>query len=270
MGMDCLRKIGKYAAIPAAAISLYLAEPIYTNSESAAHTREWNAYVTGLEEPFSPEDRLGIERFERKFAFESNQAELSWKVISPYVKRYKRLAREFGIPLYMGLGQAAAENSDYKAIAKRAEKLGISFDDAYRSMRSKAGAKGALMVRKLVAEKIGDLIVHKLKDDRENPEEVTRTGFKYLRSLKEEFGSWGPAYTAYWMGPTAMRKKGVNKEYFYKIAALAHIFEDPDEHGVTLKDRKIEYSPWKPKDQKAQKGKPAPRKNVPVRTAYRK
>src|SRR4030042_1973605 len=121
MGMDCLRKIGKYALAPAAFyVGLSLAEPAYTDNMSAAQAGERQVhYAKGLED-HSSEEEMEIERLERRFALETNQAALSWRVISPYAEGYKRIAREFGMDPYMTLGQAAVANSSLKALMKRA------------------------------------------------------------------------------------------------------------------------------------------------------
>jgi len=284
MGMDYLRKIGKYTAPFALALRLSLVEPAYAAADIPAWAEKGCREINTIEElvdKLSPQEKVELSRYERRFASrKSREAETSWWVVSPYVKDYEEAAKDFGIPPKLAVAQAAVENSDYKRILKESEKRNITPDKAYLSLESTAKAKGPFMIKKRTAQGEADMVVSGILDKRTDPVEAARGAMKYLTGLMEEFGSNLLGLAAYNTGPDALRKHGINRKYYLKILALGNIYNNPHKYGIRLQDRQKDSEftpPWSRKAMKRplQKGKQVPQNKVPRKSlqyqvAYKK
>jgi soluble lytic murein transglycosylase-like protein len=296
MGMDYLREIGKRVILPIAIYkTLMFCEPNMdcyaankstqpavqiVRPESERGYREINT-IEELVNKLSPQEKAELERYERRFASKkSREAETAYWVFSPYIRDYEEAAKDFGLDPKLVVGQAAVENSNYKMILATSKRKGITPDQAYLSMESKAKAKGPFMIKKRTAQYEADMVVSKDIDYRTNPAEAARGAMKYLTGLMEEFGSIFLGLAAYNTGAGALRKHGVNRKYYLKTLALGLIYKNPEKYGITLQGREKGEDftpPWIRKAMKRslQKGKQAVQKNVPCKSvpyqvAYKK
>jgi hypothetical protein len=122
---------------------------------------------------------------------------------------------------------------------------------------SSAGARGFWQFMK-GASRDYNLEVNGEVDERYHLEKSTRAAAKYLRDLKNQFGSWINAAAAYNMGPGNMRKNmrnqgedsffdmNLNSEtsrYVFRLVAIKEIMSDPSQYGFYL-DNDDKYEPW--------------------------
>jgi len=114
-----------------------------------------------------------------------------------------------------------------------------------RNVTSSANAKGFWQFRKLAAKEM-KLEVNDEVDERYHVEKATRAAAKYLKKLRNRFGSWTNAAAAYNVGPTAFSrirdKQGefafydlnMNSEtsrYVFRLMAIKEIMTNPERFG---------------------------------------
>ncbi len=129
-------------------------------------------------------------------------------------------------------------------------------ESGLRNLRSSAGAKGYWQFMKAAAKDFG-LEVNREVDERYHLEKSTRAACKYIKQLKERFGSWVNAAAAYNMGPTNFSKQlkaQKEKSYFdlnlgeetsryvFRLVAMKEILNSPESFGFYV-DVDQEYEP---------------------------
>ena len=123
-------------------------------------------------------------------------------------------------------------------------------------VHSRAGAKGYWQFMTRTARRSG-LRKDRMVDERLNFEQSTAAALKYLRHLKDMFGSWALAMAAYNCGETRLKReiKQQRREdyyrlnlpieterYVFRIAAIKIIMENPKHYGFSLPMERI-YQP---------------------------
>ncbi|MEL6656351.1 MAG: transglycosylase SLT domain-containing protein [Bacteroidota bacterium] len=121
-------------------------------------------------------------------------------------------------------------------------------ESALRNAVSPAGAKGIWQFMKGTGTEYG-LEINSEVDERYHLEKSTRAAAKYLRSLRQRFGSWANAAAAYNMGGGNMSKRlrvqeadnyfelNLNEEtsrYYFRLVAIKNILENPRAFGFYL------------------------------------
>ena len=129
-------------------------------------------------------------------------------------------------------------------------------ESALRNAVSPAGAKGIWQFMKGTGTEYG-LEINSEVDERYHLEKSTRAAAKYLRSLRQRFGSWANAAAAYNMGGGNMSKRlriqeadnyfelNLNEEtsrYYFRLVAIKNILENPRAFGFYL-DKEDYYKP---------------------------
>ncbi len=129
-------------------------------------------------------------------------------------------------------------------------------ESALRNAVSPAGAKGIWQFMKGTGNEYG-LEINSEVDERYHLEKSTRAAAKYLRSLRQRFGSWANAAAAYNMGGGNMNKRlreqeadnyfelNLNEEtsrYYFRLVAIKNILENPRAFGFYL-DKEDYYKP---------------------------
>jgi len=129
-------------------------------------------------------------------------------------------------------------------------------ESALRHVTSPAGARGFWQFMRGTGGEYG-LEINSEVDERYHLEKSTRAAAKYLRSLRERFGSWANAAAAYNMGGGNMNKRlreqeaenyfelNLNEEtsrYYFRLVAIKYIMENPRAYGFYL-DEKDYYPP---------------------------
>lgn len=127
-------------------------------------------------------------------------------------------------------------------------------ESALRNAVSPAGAKGIWQFMKGTGTDYG-LEINDEVDERYHLEKSTHAAAKYLKSLRERFGSWANAAAAYNMGGGNMNKHlreqasdnyfdlNLNEEtsrYYFRLVAIKEIMENPREFGFYV-DREDYY-----------------------------
>jgi hypothetical protein len=148
----------------------------------------------------------------------------------------EQILREEGVP----------EDLKYLAVA----------ESALRNAVSPAGAKGIWQFMKGTGIEYG-LEINSEVDERYHLEKSTRAAARFLKSLRNRFGSWANAAGAYNMGSGNMNKHlreqradsyydlNLNQEtarYMFRLVAIKEIMENPREFGFYL-DREDYYPP---------------------------
>lgn len=125
-----------------------------------------------------------------------------------------------------------------------------------RNVSSHANAKGFWQFRKLAAKEMG-LEVNDEVDERYHVEKATRAAAKYLKKLRNRFGSWTNAAAAYNVGPTnfsSLRKRqgafsfydmNINIEtsrYLFRLMAIKEIMTQPEKFGFYVEPHQL-YPP---------------------------
>ena len=123
-------------------------------------------------------------------------------------------------------------------------------------IRSRKGALGTWQFMPYTARSHG-LRKDRAMDERRNFERSTEAALKYLKTLKEMFGSWTLAMAAYNCGESRLKKeikrqKANNyyklnlpletERYIFRIATAKLIMEDPGGYGYSLPEER-EYKP---------------------------
>ena len=123
-------------------------------------------------------------------------------------------------------------------------------------VRSRAGAKGYWQFMTRTARRNG-LRKDRMVDDRLNFERSTAAALKYLRRLKNMFGSWTLAMAAYNCGDTRLKREIKQQRikdyyrlnlpieterYIFRIAAIKIIMEDAKRYGFNLPPERM-YHP---------------------------
>ena len=121
-------------------------------------------------------------------------------------------------------------------------------ESALRNAVSPAGAKGIWQFMKGTGNEYG-LEINSEVDERYHLEKSTRAAAKYLKSLRNRFGSWANAAAAYNMGGGNMNKHlreqqaesyfdlNLNEEtsrYYFRLVAIKNILENPRAFGFYL------------------------------------
>ena len=121
-------------------------------------------------------------------------------------------------------------------------------ESGLRNARSGADACGFWQFRKLAAKEYG-LEVNDQVDERYHVEKATVAACKYIKWLKNKFGSWTDAAAAYNVGPTNYKSEmatqreqhyydmNLNEEtgrYVFRLVALKEIMKNPESFGYYL------------------------------------
>jgi hypothetical protein len=192
-------------------------------------------------ESLPPDNEDALERLDREILVNSywhSNTALSLKLANRYFPTIERILKEQGVP----------EDFKYLAVA----------ESGLRNVTSPAQAKGFWQFRKLAAEEF-DLEVNSEVDERYHLEKSTKAAAKYIKQLKERFGSWTDAAAAYNIGPTNYQRilndQGQNNyfdlnlnpetsRYVFRLMAIKTLFESPEHFGFYL-DKNELYKPFK-------------------------
>lgn len=147
-----------------------------------------------------------------------------------YFPTMERILREEGVP------------TDLKYLAVAESDL--------RNAVSPAGARGLWQFMKGTGKEYG-LEINEEVDERYHLEKATRAAAKYLRSLRNRFGSWGLAAAAYNMGGGNLNRRlqdqraetyfdlNLNQEtarYYFRLVAIKHLIENPRSYGFYMEE----------------------------------
>ena len=150
------------------------------------------------------------------------------KLANRYFPRIEKILKRNGIP----------DDFKYLAVA----------ESGLRNVVSKAGATGFWQLMKPVAKELG-LEVYSEVDERYDYEKSTEAACKYLKKLKEQYGSWINAAGAYNLGmrkfSQAMEREketdylnlNLNEEtmrYIFRIVAIKEIMTHPAQYGFYI------------------------------------
>lgn len=129
-------------------------------------------------------------------------------------------------------------------------------ESGLRNVSSHAGARGIWQFMKLAAKEY-KLEVNSEVDERLHLEKSTRAACKYIKYLKNRFGTWTNAAAAYNVGPTKFNSErklqkqesyydmNLNQEtarYVFRLIALKEILKAPESYGFYI-DPNEKYSP---------------------------
>ena len=118
------------------------------------------------------------------------------------------------------------------------------------------GAKGTWQLMPQTARRNG-LRKDRVLDERLNFEESTEAALKYLRELKDEFGTWTLAMAAYNCGEVRLRQEMAEQRigdyyrlnlpreterFIFRIMAIKIIMENPERYGYSLSRQRV-YKP---------------------------
>ncbi len=158
------------------------------------------------------------------------------KLAMRYFPVFERIFHENGIP----------DDLKYLAVAESSLRNAVSY----------AGAKGIWQFKDEAAKEL-DLEVNNYVDERNDPEKSTLAACKYLKKLKDRFGSWALAAAAYNMGPTALQKameeqkedsyyelnlSDETNRYVFRIVAIKEIMKNPEKFGFFVQKSEL-YTP---------------------------
>lgn len=179
------------------------------------------------------------ERLERELltnAFWHSNTILLMKYANRYFPAIEKILQEEGVP------------EDFKYLAV--------IESGLRPVSSPANAKGFWQLMEGTAEQYG-LEINGEVDERYHLEKSTRAACAYLKDLRERFGSWTLAATAYNMGPTSLRQNldeqdansfydlNINEEtsrYLFRMVAMKEIMANPAAFGYNLPKKEL-YPP---------------------------
>lgn len=178
-----------------------------------------------------PSTNDAMERLDRELsvnAYWQSNTLLNIKKSNRYFPIIEPILREEGVP------------DDFKYLAVAESDL--------RNVTSSANARGFWQFRKLAAKEMG-LEVNDEVDERYHVEKSTRAACKYLKKLKERFGTWTNAAAAYNVGPTNFSKlqsrqgefsyydMNVNIEtgrYVFRLIAIKEVMTHPEDFGFQI------------------------------------
>lgn len=178
--------------------------------------------------PMNMDTRERLDRELSVNAYWHSSTLLNLKMSAKYFPVIERVLAEEGVP------------DDFKYLAVAESNL--------RNVSSGAAAKGFWQFRKLAAKE-WKLEVNNEVDERYNIEKSTRAACRYIKHMKNRFGSWSNAAAAYNVGPTSfsksMKQQGessfydmnINEEtgrYLFRIIAIKEIMNNPDKYGFYL------------------------------------
>ena len=185
------------------------------------------------------------ERIDREFlsiCFGHSSIIQNIKFTKRYFPMMEEVFKKYGIP------------DDFKYLAVTESNL--------RNLTSSAGAKGIWQFMSSTAQSY-NLIVNKEIDERMNFYKTTEAACKFLKNLKEKFGSWTLAAAAYNCGEGRVREKigeQMVKDYYQlvlpdetmryvpRIIAMKEVMKDPEKYGLLLSEK--DFYPELPKYKK--------------------
>lgn len=186
--------------------------------------------------PMNPDTRERLDRELMVNSYYHSSTLLALKRSTQYFPLIERILAEYGVP------------DDFKYLAVAESNLANAV--------SSAGAKGVWQFMR-GASKDYNLEINSEVDERYHLEKSTRAAAKYIKKLKQTYGSWANAAAAYNMGMGNIRKEmrvqgedsyydlNVNSEtsrYVFRIIALKEIMTNPSNYGFML-DPEDYYSP---------------------------
>jgi membrane-bound lytic murein transglycosylase D len=175
-------------------------------------------------------------------AYMQSTTALNIKLAARYFPVIERILEEEGLPA----------DIKYLAVA----------ESTLRNVTSNAGAKGVWQFMKPTAMQYG-LEVNDEVDERYHLEKATRAACTYLKSLKNQFGSWLLAAAAYNEGGPRLSKEmneqraknyfdlNLNEEtsrYVFRIMAIKEIMQNPQTYGFYIEDEYL-YERFKEYDE---------------------
>ncbi len=178
--------------------------------------------------PMNMDTRERLDRELSVNAYWHSSTLLNLKMAAKYFPTIERVLAEEGVP------------DDFKYLAVAESNL--------RNVSSGAAAKGFWQFRKL-AGKEWKLEINNEIDERYHIEKSTRAACRYLKNMKNRFGTWSNAAAAYNVGPTSFSKQrksqgeesfynmNINAEtgrYLFRIIAIKEIMSDPQSYGFYL------------------------------------
>ena len=178
--------------------------------------------------PMNMDTRERLDRELSVNAYWHSSTLLNIKMAAKYFPTIERVLAEEGVP------------DDFKYLAVAESNL--------RNVSSSASAKGFWQFRKL-AGKEWKLEINNEIDERYHIEKSTRAACRYLKHMKNRFGTWSNAAAAYNVGPTSFNKQrkaqgeesfynmNINAEtgrYLFRIIAIKEIMSDPQSYGFYL------------------------------------
>lgn len=134
--------------------------------------------------------------------------------------------------------------------------LAVSESALLSDIRSNKGAVGIWQFIADTAERHA-LKFNRYIDERRDIERSTEAALKYLKELKESFGTWTLAMAAYNCGENRVKKEiedqqendfyslklpNETERYIFRIAAVKFIMENPEKYGYQVPESKI-YKP---------------------------
>ena len=206
--------------------------PQVIQSVDMSKTYDW----AGEPMPLNADTRERLDRELSVNAYWQSSTLLNIKRANKYFPIIDRILAEEGVP------------SDFKYLAVAESNL--------RNVVSSANAKGFWQFRKLAAKEMG-LEVNDQVDERYHAEKATRAACKYLKQLKNRFGTWTNASAAYNMGPTnlsrTLKKQGQTNyydlnlgqetgRYLFRLIAIKEIMKNPENYGFYINDHE-KYPP---------------------------
>lgn len=178
-----------------------------------------------------PNDFDARERLDRELLVNSywqSNTMLNIKSANRYFPVIEKILKEENVP------------DDFKFLAVAESNL--------RNVVSPAKAVGFWQIRKLAAKEAG-LEVNSEVDERYHVEKATRAAARYLKQLKNRFGTWIDAAAAYNVGPTNYSKirraqgedsyfdLNLNQEtsrYVFRLVAIKEVLSTPTNFGFYL------------------------------------
>lgn len=191
-------------------------------------------------EPMPLENPYVLEMLDRELtiaAWDRGQVFMWLKRAGRYFPHIERRLREAGMP----------DDLKYLAVAESA---------LLTHIRSRKGALGTWQFLAPTARRNG-LRKDRAMDERRSFERSTEAALKYLKTMKETFGSWSLAMAAYNCGEARLKKEikiqrvrdyyRLNlpletERYVFRIAAAKLIMEDPGTYGYALPEERV-YKP---------------------------
>ncbi len=134
--------------------------------------------------------------------------------------------------------------------------LAVAESSLLTYVRSSKGAMGAWQLMSQTARRCG-LRKDRVIDERLNFEQSTEAALKYLKELKDEFGTWTLAIAAYNCGEVRLRKEieaqkvadyyrlnlpQETERFVFRISAIKIIMENPERYGYSLSHKRV-YKP---------------------------